>query len=437
MLPRIKVEPDFFTGSYSLVVKGKTEEEIKEKFLKHGATSVKKHKSIKYPGEFQVSFNKLEDLLRCFCSQELKQAHNEMVVNYSDISYVLHPSIVPNYYKGSICLTEENLLSLTFLSEELHHKKFARQLSKFLRSSSIKKLDYDINGDILVSFKSKKDCDEILHNFLDQSCNSLAKAVHSPRRCIMVSSHFKLNCYPLEFDPKDFKKFPDHRLFVFDGSMVEVPGKKVMIDILTDPEMSSKYVKLSIANSTFKFKDSLKNIESGKEVKIKQEGGNEQKQEVQVASSEKKQDNLIGKTVQMQEEEHVKIKLKEQDQKRSNKQTQEYQEEYKDYTWSEQGDQSVDSGMNKEDHNIVKEQRQESLKPQTELKLEDVVLNFEQERGELGAISKQKHIYPEKNGDQEQNDYTNKCDQKQKQDEQKVNDGLNQQEHQEMERELN
>ena len=96
----------------------------------------------------------------------------------------------------------------------------------------------------------------------------------------------------------------------------------------------------------------------------------------------------------------------------------------------------MDSGLNKEDHNMNEKQRQENLKSQNEHKLEDVVLNCEQQREE-GAIDKQKHIYTEKNGDQKQEDYTSKSEQKQKQDEQKVNDWLNQEEDQDMEGELN
>jgi len=94
-----------------------------------------------------------------------------------------------NFYKGNICLTETNILSLVWRSEGMERKwSYYDCVTKFFRSPGIQDVVKDCNGELLATFSSRSSLEQLLRNFCTPATDSLAKVVAAVPRSKLV--HF-------------------------------------------------------------------------------------------------------------------------------------------------------------------------------------------------------------------------------------------------------
>ena len=190
---------------------------------------------------YRVEFSCLEDMLCCFKDPHLKVKYptsDHMKIESHQVKFVNMLSYM-NYYKGKMCLMEENLLSLTFLSEGKDHKYFGLMITNFLKSDKVENVIVDANEDMMVTFNNMRDFDKMAHGFLNKSCNSLGKIVNSKRRCIMTRSNgfFRLSLNNLQdisqkLDSKDFSGFKCFQHTKIEEHSILLPNKQDIIEVL-------------------------------------------------------------------------------------------------------------------------------------------------------------------------------------------------------------
>merc|ERR1712059_162959 len=105
-----------------------------------------------------------------------------------------------NFFKGSICLTETNILSLVWRSERLDRRwSYYDCVTKFFRSPGIEDVVKDCNGELLATFSSRSNLEQLLRNFCTPATDSLAKVVAAAPRAKLV--HFQTGLLGLESRP--------------------------------------------------------------------------------------------------------------------------------------------------------------------------------------------------------------------------------------------
>jgi len=155
-----------------------------------------------------------------------------------------------NYFKGQVCLTESNLLSIHYIGEQ--EQGFARCFSKFLQDSRIHKVDVGKNGRIVVMFYNLKALEDCLSESCQYNCNTLAKLVHQSVRSSFSprNTYYSLMC-PSTASKKDFACYKDTCMLEDEPRRISSQSKLQLVEVLRD--VQGKYPDVHFSENNFFF----------------------------------------------------------------------------------------------------------------------------------------------------------------------------------------
>jgi len=155
-----------------------------------------------------------------------------------------------NYFKGQVCLTESNLLSIHYIGEQ--EQGFARCFSKFLQDSRIHKVDVGRNGRLVVMFYNLKALEDCLSESCQFNCNTLAKLVHQSVRSNLYprNTYYSLMC-PSTASKKDFACYKDTCKLEDEPRRISSQSKLQLVEVLRD--VQGKYPDVHFSENNFFF----------------------------------------------------------------------------------------------------------------------------------------------------------------------------------------
>jgi len=194
------------------------------------------------------SFKSLIALVRALTNTKLVNYHKVLPkkVHFEHIS----GNGENNYFKGQVCLTESNLLSIHYIGEQ--EQGFARCFSKFLQDSRIHKVDVGRNGRIVVMFYNLKALEDCLSESCQFNCNTLAKLVHQSVRSSLSprNTYYSLMC-PSTASKKDFACYKDTCKLEDEPRRISSQSKLQLVEVLRD--VQGNYPDVHFSENNFFF----------------------------------------------------------------------------------------------------------------------------------------------------------------------------------------
>merc|ERR1719153_582315 len=209
-------------------LKSQSREDLKRELSMAGIVNVKKSTSLK---SVRATFKSLIAFVRALTNSKLVKYHR--VVPHKSCFEYIGGNGENNYFKGQVCLTEANLMSIHYIGEQEHG--FAKSFSKFLQDSRIQKVDKGRNGKLLVIFYNLKALEDCSLHSCQFNCNTLVKLVHQPLRSMLISrmSYFSLLCPPTAAK-KDFACYKDTCKLEKDPQRISSKCKVKLVEVLRD-----------------------------------------------------------------------------------------------------------------------------------------------------------------------------------------------------------
>jgi len=193
-----------------------------------------------------ATFKSLIAFVRALTNTKLVKYHR--VVPHKTCFEFIGGNGEDNYFKGQVCLTEVNLMSIHYIGE--HEHGFAKSFSRFLQDSRIQKVDKGRNGRLLVIFYTLKALEDCLLHSCQFNCNTLAKLVHQPVRSMLIPriSYFSLLCPPT-FAKKDFACYKDTCKLEEEPIRISSKCKVKLVEVLRD--IKEKYPEAHFMEKNF------------------------------------------------------------------------------------------------------------------------------------------------------------------------------------------
>jgi len=245
--PRVRMVPDDYAKEYILNVfydeqnlSSQSREDLKKMLKEIGRIVSGQLTSEK------ASFRSLIAFVRALTNPKLVKYHR--VLPQKSCFELIGGNGENNYFKGQVCLTESNLMSIHYIGEQEHG--FAKSFSKFLQDSRIQKVDQGRNGRLLVIFYNLKALEDCLLHSCQFNCNNLAKLVHQPVRSMLIPrmSYFSLQCPPTAAK-KDFACYKDTCKLEENPRRISSRSKVKLIEVLRDVKV--KYPDTHFSESNF------------------------------------------------------------------------------------------------------------------------------------------------------------------------------------------
>ena len=244
---RARVMPDELHGDYCLTVYYNQENfHLQSKKQLFDKLKRAKGNIMAKEGKVLVRFSSLTDFVRAMTSPKLGQYHRVFMVKPQ--FELIGGNGEDNFYRGRVCLTESNLLSIHYKGEE--EAGFAECFSNFLKDRRIMRVDMGRNLRLLVTFHSLKDLEECLKEYSRVNCNTLAKLINLPIRCKLVvkNSFYSLLC-PSTAVKKDFLSYQDLCRLEAEPNRISSKSKLCMVQILRDQQQ--KYPEIHFTQDNF------------------------------------------------------------------------------------------------------------------------------------------------------------------------------------------
>ena len=247
---RARVVPDVLDGRYcvhifynNLNFSLQSKIQLFEEVSRAGGTRRCKEERV------NVSFSTLIAFVRALTNPRLGMYHNVNVTK--SFFELIGGNGEDNYYKGQVCLTESNLLSMHFIGEQ--ETGFAECFSKFLKDQRIARVDLGRNSRLLFTFYTLKALEDCLVHFCQFNCNTLAKLIRQPVRCKLIPSNrfYSLLC-PTTAVKKDFLCYQDRCRLEEGPRRISSKSKLCMVQILRDVHW--KYPEIHFSENNFLFK---------------------------------------------------------------------------------------------------------------------------------------------------------------------------------------
>jgi len=159
-----------------------------------------------------------------------------------------------NYYKGSVCLTEFNILSILWMGEE--EAGYAECLSVFLQDSRIKEVLLGSNLNLIVTFHDLSAMNTALRDYCQASCNTLELLIRMPVRCKLVSKggYFSLLC-PSTAVKQDLHSYRHMCRMEVEPRRITSMYKLCLVHILRERDIHLKYPEIVFNHTNFLCKD--------------------------------------------------------------------------------------------------------------------------------------------------------------------------------------
>jgi len=249
--------PNFTTDLYPLILRGRST--VEKDLAGHKVGKVEKINESAY----RVSFHGVGGMLRCFADPQLAAS---FPVGKMAIARCSVARLVSN--EGRACLTEEQLCSVTYLSEGSNRSGYARAITLLLRHTKVKEVVIDANDELKVIFGDEEGLEQICREFFHPSYDSMDSVEQAERRSCLVPRmdrgrqqgkfYTLLTTNQDRLDIRDFSKFiSGAQMVVVQEYKVLVNTKQLLVDILTDQAVVAKYPSLQVVNSNFWFKSDL------------------------------------------------------------------------------------------------------------------------------------------------------------------------------------
>jgi len=189
--------------------------------------------------------------VRALVSRKLSVYHRKFLVR--EQFEVIGGNGENNYFKGKVCLTESNLLSLYFQGED--DVGFAELFSTFLKNRRIVSVDLGCNDRLVITFNSLIELEECLKDYCQDNCNTLAKLITLPVRCKLVAKNgsYSLLC-PSTAVKKDFIGYQNLCRLEAQPRRISSRSKLCLVQILRNLEKQTKYPEIHFIEENFYWK---------------------------------------------------------------------------------------------------------------------------------------------------------------------------------------
>jgi len=252
MKQRARLKPDELYGNYCLNV-FYTEENFHLHSKKQLLEDLRRANGspVCKEGRVMVTFPTSIAFVRALVSRKLWLYHRVLLVRTQ--FELIGGNGENNYFKGKVCLTESNLLSLYYKGEE--EAGFAECFSNFLKNKRIMSVDLGRNDRLVVTFYSLKELEECLKDYCQVNCNTLAKLVKLPVRCKLVvkNTSYSLLC-PSTAVKKDFIGYQDLCRLEAQPRRISSKSKLCLVQILRDLDKQKKYPEIHFIEDNFYWK---------------------------------------------------------------------------------------------------------------------------------------------------------------------------------------
>ena len=248
--PRVRIVPHELDYDYRLEIyyeegnfQSQSRQDLLEELSIFGMIGKNNFKSV------TAYFRSLIDFVRALTNPKLISCHR--VVPNKSCFELIGGNGENNLFKGQVCLTEANLMSIHYIGEQEHG--FAKSFSKFLQDSRIQGVVKGNNGRLLITFYNLKALEDCLLNSCQFNCNTLAKLGCQTVRSLLIPRklYYTLLCPPTAAK-KDFVCYKDTCKLEDNPKRISSKCKVLLVKVLRD--VMIKYPEVYFSEDNFLFR---------------------------------------------------------------------------------------------------------------------------------------------------------------------------------------